>query len=196
MKYTTYLLTSKTSGKQYVGYSSKGVSARLHKHHINAKRGQQTHLYNAIRLYGIDDFSSKILWEGRSKKKATDMEKFYIKNLDTYVNGYNQSLGGDGGYCVPPEKRDEFYKNHSRMMKGTNNPRYINVDDETLLEGAYSYFKEHGVLPLYHWFIYSKTLGFPTSYALCRFEDLGGGRVGFKNSMKKNMGCVTMTLNM
>lgn len=188
MKYTVYQLTSITTGKHYVGYSSKGLSGRLHKHHTNATYGTDTHLYNAIRKYGIDDFETQVLWEGKSKTTALELEKHYIELLGTYVNGYNQTLGGDGGYSVPQEKYDDWLKKKSIAVSGERNPRYSGITDAEILETAYEYYETHKTIPLGHWLRYSKTIGYPQAYTQFRFTEYGGGRTGFKNAMKEVYG--------
>ena len=50
----------------------------------------------AISKYGWENFSHEILEENIDNlKEAQEREKFWIKQLDTFKNGYNSTEGGD-----------------------------------------------------------------------------------------------------
>jgi len=173
MKYTVYEHKSNTSGKKYIGYTSLGLKGRLHKHYINAMSNMDTHFYKAIRKYGLDDFVSKILWEGYSKKDATDMEIHYIKLFDTFKTGYNSTEGGDGGWCVPAEKYDEWAVKISKTSTKEHNGRWCGYTDEEILECAHVYFSDND-MNVSKFVIYSaKEFNMPKSYSKNRFGDLG-----------------------
>tara|TARA_R110002153_G_scaffold106207_1_gene245342 strand:- start:140 stop:793 length:654 start_codon:yes stop_codon:yes gene_type:complete len=183
MKYTVYQIICDRSSKLYVGYTSKGMLHRFNKHCSNSNAGMTTHLYNAMRKYGIENFSVKKLWEGESKEKAVEMERHYISLFNTFVEGYNQTLGGDGGITIDDTNRDEWIRKKKLAASGKKNSRYIAVSDEELLEKAYEFFEERGSIPLKQWLDYSGDNGLPKSYTKFRFSVYGGGRNGFKTAM-------------
>ena len=181
MRYQVYKIVCSKSHKLYIGYTSKGIAKRFHKHVTNALGGQDTHLYNAIRKYGADSFTISLLWEGNSKQKAIEMEKYYINHYDTFAEGYNQTQGGDGGWCVVD--KDEWIQKKKEAVSGENNPRHIKVSDEEILEEAHLFYKENGSIPLSWWFKHCGKKGLPTSYTNFRFSEYGGGRTGFKEAL-------------
>ena len=60
---------------------------------------------SAIKKYGWDNFSHKILVSGITFEKACELEKAYIKKYETKApNGYNLTDGGEGTFgWNPPE---------------------------------------------------------------------------------------------
>ncbi len=89
-----YKMTSLTTGKSYIG-KSINVERRIIEHLNEAKKGSTFHFHRAIRCYGIDDFELTIL--DQIFEIDDECEKYWITYYDTYNNGYNMTLGGDGG---------------------------------------------------------------------------------------------------
>lgn len=129
-----YLITNHVNGKQYVGQTSKTIEKR-YKGHISAARkgGENKHLYNSIRKYGIENFSVKEIGRANSHEAILGMEIIKIQEYDTFKNGYNLTLGGEGnvGYECSDETRmkmsvsrkcricsDETREKMSASMKG------------------------------------------------------------------------------
>lgn len=91
-----YQITSKTSGKSYVGKTTKPILTRWVRHIRNAKSGMTTHLANAIRLYGEEDFIVELL-EIVGDVEVDERERFWIAHLHTkQPSGYNMTDGGEG----------------------------------------------------------------------------------------------------
>ena len=95
-QYEVYCHTNTLNNKSYIGYTSQSTLTRLQKHILNANYGIQSHFYRAIRKYGIEVFSTKILFKTDILEEALEMEKYYIKEYDSIVNGYNMTSGGTG----------------------------------------------------------------------------------------------------
>lgn len=93
--YIVYKHTSYTSGKSYIGYSSRKIEERLSGHLFDVKYGSTYAFHTALRKYGKDDFESTILFMCYSKEDACNAEIELIKTYDTYHNGYNETKGGD-----------------------------------------------------------------------------------------------------
>lgn len=62
---------------------------------MNLAEGNGIALYEAFRKYGIENFEFSIL-EECSEEQLNDKEKFYIQKYNSYNNGYNETLGGEG----------------------------------------------------------------------------------------------------
>jgi group I intron endonuclease len=91
------------SGKKYFGKTTKSLNRRMQNHEQKSKC-ESFHFSNAIKKYGINNFSWDIMerFEAKSleelNKILSEREKYWIKNEKTYLReyGYNMTLGGDG----------------------------------------------------------------------------------------------------
>lgn len=65
-----------------------------------------------MRKYGRDKFHIELIDTASSKEEMFEKEMYYIKLFDTYKNGYNSTLGGDGFQPIElnEEKIIEMYK--------------------------------------------------------------------------------------
>jgi hypothetical protein len=163
-----YMHTFKSSNKSYIGYTSKTVSERLQKHYQNALAGIDTHFYRAIRKYGVGDIETQILWKGDSFTTAKKQEIKFIEMYKTLKEGYNMTYGGDGGWCVPPEKYEEW-KEHLSMSREKNG-RWSGYSDDEILDCAHDYFKsnEYNVRSFIKYS--SENYGMPKHYSKNRFN--------------------------
>lgn len=92
-----YVITNDINGKQYVGKTTDTLKNRFEDHckpyMLKHKTGRP--LYTAMSKYGIEHFSIQLLGEYPEEQLA-EQEQNWIKKLDTYYNGYNATLGGEG----------------------------------------------------------------------------------------------------
>lgn len=113
MPYTVYLITNKV----YVGYTKHSIEKRWNQHCKKAmKEILNTPFYNAIRKYGIDVWRSSILETCESAEKAKSQEIHYIQQFNSYKEGYNATLGGDGNNGIVMS--EESNKKRSEALKG------------------------------------------------------------------------------
>lgn len=103
-----YKITNKQNNKIYIG-KSQNIEQRWQYHIYNYKTKTEWNkpLYKAFRKYGIDNFSFEIIEEINpyNNKEADKKEKYWINYYDSFNNGYNATLGGDGGItCNMREK--------------------------------------------------------------------------------------------
>lgn len=93
-----YKATNIITNKSYIGYCVD-FKERKSRHLRNAKNGIDTRFYRAIRKYGENNFIWEKIYENLPSIKACKtIEKKMILKYNTYVNGYNSTLGGDGGF--------------------------------------------------------------------------------------------------
>lgn len=92
MKGIIYKITNKVNGKSYIGQSRYTLEFRW-KQHLHKK--DKTYFHNAIKKYGPESFEMEVL-EECEYKDLDAREIFYIAKFDTFNNGYNLTLGGDG----------------------------------------------------------------------------------------------------
>ena len=99
-----YKITNKENQKSYIGQSIN-IDKRVKEHFWKAKlpkeRSYNSILHQAIRKYGEDSFSVKII-EECSVEELDEKEKYYIKQCNTITpNGYNISTGGQKTKAIP-----------------------------------------------------------------------------------------------
>jgi group I intron endonuclease len=107
-----YLITNTKNGTKYVGETSRTLEERYQEHKdmaIHYQRylknperykwkGSCTYLYKAIHAHGIEHFVVEVLATEDDATKRWELEKHYIKELNTLApNGYNLTTGG--GTC-------------------------------------------------------------------------------------------------
>lgn len=97
------------SGKSYIGLTNRRLKDRLYEHcndsFNNKIRGYRNKKARAIRKYM--EFSVDILYQGED---LDNEEIKFIKELDTFKNGYNSTLGGEGstGLVVSDETKEQL----------------------------------------------------------------------------------------
>ena len=154
-KQLIYKHTCIITNESYIGQTIFTMEIRWKQHLKDAKSYKyNSHFHNAIRKYGIENFTSEILEDFipiqsnlKSKQTlASEREIYYIEKYDTFNNGYNMTLGGGGvlGYSHPIKvienmskdrlghKNNFFGKHHteeykmksSERQKGNNSPFY------------------------------------------------------------------------
>ena len=87
--------------KEYIGQTTQDdFQIRLNGHMADVNNGRHRHLYNAIRLYGWDQFMIEILYsfpkEGNWKERLDELEIREIAQRGTLApGGYNNETGGN-----------------------------------------------------------------------------------------------------
>jgi group I intron endonuclease len=106
-----YKATSKTSGKSYIGLTSRTLEERKQEHYYQAKGEHKTYaFYNAISKYGFDDFEWTIIFETDDFNELQRYECYFIGKHNTFENGYNSTVGGEGFLGVTKPKGEQNWK--------------------------------------------------------------------------------------
>ncbi len=114
--HTVYLIEDHRN-KPYVGVTSKTPEERLEQHKRDASRGSDCHLHKAMRRYGEKNYEITSLDTAKTKERAYELERDWIKRLGTYEDwGYNMTLGGDTSPTENPEIREKI----SETVAGEN----------------------------------------------------------------------------
>jgi group I intron endonuclease len=97
MKGIIYCFHCIPTSKKYIGVTEKGLDHRIHQHLNNVKRGckKSKKFYNSIKKYKIENFIIGVIEECDSSL-LFEREKYYIKEYNTYHDGLNSTLGGEG----------------------------------------------------------------------------------------------------
>lgn len=94
-----YKVTNKINGKIYIGQTIQSVKDRWYRHCGKSgisKAELNTHFKRAILKYGKENFTVETI-EVCDSTRLNDREKFYISYYNSYINGYNSTIGGQGG---------------------------------------------------------------------------------------------------
>ena len=131
-----YKITNTVNGKIYVGKTKTTIEARFKSHKKTALKilndGKKSiPLYNAMNLYGIDNFIVTQL-EQCAYDVLSDRERYWIETLNARNPsvGYNICKGGEGGMGGPMFKghkhSSETKKKMSESRKGEQNSNFGN----------------------------------------------------------------------
>ncbi len=130
--WTIYCHIHRESGRRYIGLTKKTWKKRWNSHVYNAfnrPKGSRSHFWAAIRKYGKDAFSHKVLEVCDSLEEANASEEYWIDLYGTtnQITGFNLAKGGS--YVPNPEQKNpwdrpdylwndpEYRKAHGRKMK-------------------------------------------------------------------------------
>lgn len=110
-----YKIQNLINGKIYIGQSVH-IKARFNAHKSEARNGNTRPLYNAIRKYGVENFSFEVI-EECSKEKLNEREIYWIKKYDSFHNGYNLTPGGNEPYKVDIDLIYSLWDNGKSMKE-------------------------------------------------------------------------------
>tara|TARA_R110000868_G_scaffold403369_2_gene680548 strand:- start:5 stop:580 length:576 start_codon:yes stop_codon:yes gene_type:complete len=115
---TIYKATNSINGKSYIGFDSAWPK-RMSRHLENASYNRGGKFYDAIRKYGWDKFQWQIIYQSEDKEHTLNvMEPHFIKEHNTFNQGYNMTEGGEGCFGATTNKiwiNDGT--NHKRLEK-------------------------------------------------------------------------------
>jgi group I intron endonuclease len=123
-----YKITNQINDKLYIGKTYKTIEQRF-KEHCKASKNKKTFhrpLYSAMNKYGIDKFQIELIEETDIPEER---EQYWIKYYDSYKNGYNATLGGDGKPYIDHQKVVELYKVYQNQKQVSN---LMNIDEGTV----------------------------------------------------------------
>ena len=81
-------ITNKENKKSYVGCTIKSIGDRFREHVSRCKK-TQTKFCSALKKYGQDGFILEQIDSCDNTTRMYELEKFYIKEYNTYNKGYN-----------------------------------------------------------------------------------------------------------
>jgi group I intron endonuclease len=136
--HSIYRIVNTKNGKSYIGYS-KNPKKRFLEHKNDSLR-KNTHFYKAIKKYGWDCFRKEIIYQSLDKEHCKNvMENYFISEYDSYENGYNLTLGGEGSsYNRTEESKQKLSsaRNHRFNAKDKDgNIHAITNDDPRFISG-------------------------------------------------------------
>ena len=96
-----YKISNDINNKVYIGKTTFTIKKRWgeHKHDLYIRDKHNRPLYKAMLKYGIEHFHIEVL-EECSREELNDREQYWIKEYNSFHNGYNATRGGDGKLYV------------------------------------------------------------------------------------------------
>lgn len=92
-----YKITNLINRKSYIGKTAFSLDKRFQEHCKDALRQtkETRPLYSAFNKYGIENFTIELI-EECEEEISNLREQYWIGFYQTYTNGYNATLGGEG----------------------------------------------------------------------------------------------------
>lgn len=127
-----YKSLNKANGKVYIGKTTNELERRSYIHFLNAENNMQNIFYRAIRKYGKENFIFEQIDSANSIEELNNKEVYWIDYYRSYIgfndcNGYNMTLGGDGGDTFSgrtDEQKQKYRKWLSEKYSGEGNPMF------------------------------------------------------------------------
>lgn len=137
-----YVVTNRVNSKKYVGQTTN-YKMRKQQHLNNSKSVNASDynslLHRAIRKYGKENFEWSVEYrvvainKSLLKESLNIAEKHYIEEYDSYNNGYNMTLGGEGALGWTHNEGTKKFLSESQ--KGENGHWYgVSLPIETRLK--------------------------------------------------------------
>lgn len=131
MKGIIYKITNKVNGKSYIGQTRYTLEFRW-KQHLHKK--DNVYFHNAIHKYGKDNFQLEIL-EECDVELLDSREMYYINKYNTFKEGYNLTIGGDGNRrLILDNKYDEIKELYLSGFSSNKIAVLFKVDKSTIVK--------------------------------------------------------------
>lgn len=123
-----YKISNIINDKCYIGKTYQGTEKRFSEHKSDSlkERNKNRPLYRAFNKYGLDNFKIETLGtfeEGELEVKEIE----YIELYDSYKNGYNATLGGDGKAYLIHSDEDMITK-YKELGSLNQTAKFFNCD--------------------------------------------------------------------
>lgn len=108
-----YKITNKENGLIYIGCTINSLEKRFGEHLSRCFTSEyKSKLYNSMKKYGQENFTIELI-EECDLNIIYETEKKYVEQYDSYNNGLNSTIGGEGclGYTHSPEIRQKISEN-------------------------------------------------------------------------------------
>jgi len=120
-----YKITNKINNISYIGQTIYSLNDRWKRHLYQIKNNSKVYFHNAIRKYGVENFTIEVLCECDTREILNIMETFKIMVHRTHVSegGYNLTWGGDDNPMNYQYFRDKISKDNHYLNKFTINKK-------------------------------------------------------------------------
>lgn len=136
-----YQIKNDINDKTYVGKTTRTIAQRFQEH-LERIYQRDNHLYLAMRKYGKEHFYI-IQLEECANELLNEREKYWISQMDSYNNGYNETLGGDGSSLIDYELQIKPFFNTNLSTKEISN--IIGISSTTVCNCFNLYFTKEEI---------------------------------------------------
>lgn len=135
--YIVYKIHNKITNLCYIGFTSHTIKQRWQRHYKNAVLyNGKSKFYDAIQQFSdVRDWHLEELDHFDNAFFAKVAEIYYIDKFDSYKNGYNSTMGGDGiiGHHAPSPKKGKknIISEESRKRMSEAGKNRAKISEET-----------------------------------------------------------------
>jgi len=125
-----YIIKNDINNKVYIGKTIWDINKRFKEHCRDSekRKNEKRPLYNAMNKYGIEHFYIELIEECPTEE-ASQKEQFWIKYFNSFKNGYNATLGGDGKSYLNKNEIIEYYKKYQNISLIS---KMLNIDPHSI----------------------------------------------------------------
>lgn len=126
-----YKITNDINEKIYIGKTNNSIQKRWKQHCKDRIKEQckERPLYRAMNKYGIEHFYITLV-EECSDLIVSEREIYWIKYYNSFNNGYNATIGGDGKHYID---YDMIEYNYNVYHNATKVAEIMNISPDTVL---------------------------------------------------------------
>lgn len=130
-----YKITNTINGKSYIGQTIKDGETRWKEHRQHAfgshPSDQNKVLYQAIRKYGLENFTFEVIQDNISTFEELDKAEIYwINKYNSFVNGYNCTFGGQQYHEILPIP--EIIEDYKKTRSARKTASKFGIDHNTV----------------------------------------------------------------
>lgn len=130
MRMLIYKITNDINDKIYIGQTTRSLEIRKQQH-LNSVYKLNTHLYCAMRKYGVEHFKFEIICTANSIDELNELEEYYIRKYNSVNCGYNMSYGGKNNIMFSDKvklKHDSIMRSKKVKNKISNSMKQYRKD--------------------------------------------------------------------
>lgn len=139
-----YKIENDINNKIYIGKTYRTIEQRFQEHcrEYSIERSKNRPLYLAMNKYGIEHFHVSLVEE---TDQPEEREKYWIEYYQSFKNGYNATVGGDGQPYVDYQAICDLYQ---QGLYQTEIQKFLHYDLTTIRKALdmYNVSKEERVL--------------------------------------------------
>ena len=109
-----YKITNDINQKVYIGMTERTIEERFKEHcrEYKQRRCEKRPLYSAMKKYGPEHFHVELVEETNSPEER---EQYWIKYYNSYKEGYNATIGGDGKSHIDNNEIEKMLEAYNRL---------------------------------------------------------------------------------
>lgn len=132
-----YKIVNDINDKVYIGKTEFSIEKRFkeHCHDCFCRDKEKRPLYSAMKKYGIEHFHIILIEE---TDNPIEREIYWIEKYNSYKNGYNATIGGDGKARIDYAKVIETY---NKVQNQAETARILNIS----VDSVHNILKENNI---------------------------------------------------